>query len=87
MMMRLGKLSKAIGVAGVVAGAAYLSKSENRENVKKQINKVITKVNPQYTKKLGKPTDIQDAAMVDEGALTSVQYYNELQEKKANQTE
>lgn len=85
--MRLGKLSKAIGVAGVVAGAAYLSKSENRENVKKQINKVITKVNPQYTKKLGKPRDIQDAAMVDEGALTSVQYYNELQEKKANQTE
>lgn len=77
----MGKLTKAVGVAGAVAGAAYLSKSENRDKVKIQMNKVISKLNSEYVKELGKPVEIADANMVDEGAMTSVQYYNELQEK------
>lgn len=77
----MGKLTKAIGVAGAVAGVAYLSKSENRDKVKVQMNKVISKLNSEYVKELGKPVEIADANMVDEGAMTSVQYYNELQEK------
>lgn len=77
----MGKLTKAVGVAGAVAGVAYLSKSENRDKVKIQMNKVISKLNSEYVKELGKPVEIADANMVDEGAMTSVQYYNELQEK------
>lgn len=37
-----------------------------------------------YLKKLGKPGtigNIEDAKMVDEGAMTSIQYYNKLQEE------
>ena len=77
----MGKLTKAIGVAGVVAGAAYLSKSENRKKAKVQLDKVINKLGSQYVKDWGKPQEMNDANMVDEGAMTSVQYYNELQEK------
>lgn len=41
----MGKLSKVLGVAGVAAGATYLSKSENREKLKKQLNKGLNKFN------------------------------------------
>ncbi|MBM7600595.1 hypothetical protein JOC34_003006 [Virgibacillus halotolerans] len=77
----MGKLTKAIGVAGAVAGAAYLSKSENRKKTKLQFNKVINKLGSQYVKDWGKPEEIDDAHMVDEGAMTSVQYYNEVQQE------
>lgn len=84
----MSKVTKTIGIAGVAAGAAagamYLSKSENRSKLKQQIEKIVGKENSDFVKKLGRPgaqgaTD--EAKMVDEGALTSVQYYNELQEE------
>ncbi|QDI90759.1 hypothetical protein EPH95_05840 [Salicibibacter halophilus] len=81
----MGKVTKAVGVAGAVAGAAYLSKSENRQKVKRQLAKITGKENSSYLKKLGKPSDIDDANMVDEGAMTSVQYYNRLQEEKTEE--
>lgn len=77
----MGKLTKVVGLAGAAAGAVYLSKSENREMVKSQLNKAMKSLNSTYVKDLGKPTETDDAKMVDEGAMTSVQYYNELQEK------
>lgn len=77
----LGKIIKAIGAAGAVAGTVYLSKSKNRKQVKGQLNKALNKLNTSYVKNLGKPSDINDADMIDEGAMTSVRYYNELQQE------
>ncbi|MHA6250835.1 hypothetical protein [Oceanobacillus sp. CAU 1775] len=84
----MGKLTKTIGIAGAAAGAAmgavYLSKEENRDKLRGQIEKIVGKDNSEYVKKLGRPGAVgatDDAKMVDEGAMTSVQYYNELQEK------
>ncbi|MGK7377309.1 hypothetical protein ACSFXN_05670 [Planococcus sp. 1R117A] len=77
----MGKITKLVGVAGAVAGSAYLAKSENRKKVKGQLNKAVEKLNTKYVRNLGKPSDIPDAEMVDEGAMTSVQYYNRLQQK------
>lgn len=80
----MGKFIKAVGAAGVVAGSVYLSKSENRKKVKGHLSKVVNNLNTSYVKNLGKPTDIEDSEMVDEGALTSVRYYNKLQQKSEN---
>ncbi|MBP2079603.1 hypothetical protein [Oceanobacillus polygoni] len=79
----MGKLTKLVGVAGAVAGVTYLSKSEK---VKGQFDKAIEKFNSSYMKNLGKPSNIDDAKMVDEGAMTSVQYYNEQQEKSQGES-
>lgn len=80
----MGKFKKAVGAAGLAAGVAYLSKKENRQKLKKQLDHTISKFRkPSKVKGLGKPIDIADAKMVDEGAMTSVQYYNEWQEEKA----
>ncbi len=81
----MGKLTKAIGVAGAVAGAAYLYKSENRKKTKLQLKKAINKLGPQYVKDWGKPSELSEADMVDEGAMTSVQYYNELQQESKDE--
>ncbi|QQK80722.1 hypothetical protein HUG20_13000 [Salicibibacter cibi] len=78
----MGKVTKAVGVAGAVAGAVYLSKGENRQKVKRQLAKIQGKEDSSYLKNLGKPSDIEDANMVNEGAMTSVQYYNRLQDEK-----
>ena len=80
-VISMGKLSKVLGVAGVAAGATDLSKSENREKLKKQLNKGLNKFNKTDVKSWGKPSDVEDAEMVSEGAMTSVQYYNKLQGK------
>lgn len=37
--------------------------------------------NMPYIANLGKPSDRDDANMVDEGAMTSIQYYNRLIEE------
>jgi hypothetical protein len=85
--MHLGKIKKTLGIAGAagaVAGAAYLSKSENREKVKK----LVGLGDQSYVKKIGRPGAVgakDDAKMVDEGALTSVQYYNKLQEAQSKE--
>ncbi len=73
----MGKIGKIIGVAGAVAGVVYLANSDNREKIKQQ----FTKFNESYLKGLAKPSEAEDAKMVDEGAMTSVQYYNDVQEK------
>lgn len=81
----MGKVTKLIGAAGILAGAAYLSKEENQKAVKRGVDKVIEKASSwtddPYTIHLGKPEDEHDANMVDEGAMTSVLYYNELREQ------
>ncbi|GGN51810.1 hypothetical protein [Oceanobacillus indicireducens] len=84
----MGKLTKSLGIAGAALGVAYLSKSENREKVKKLIG--LDKDSQSYVKKLGRPGAVgaaDDAKMVDEGALTSVQYYNKLQEEEEEEEE
>ncbi|SDE22789.1 hypothetical protein SAMN04488126_10585 [Bhargavaea beijingensis] len=85
MLRGMGKLTKLAGAAGLVAGAAYLTKEENRKKVKNRIDEAIRVFNPDYKKELGKPADIDDAEMVSEGAMTSVQYYNQYQEDKSQQ--
>ena len=96
MLIRLAKLTRTIGIAGAAAGAAvgvaFLSKSENREKLKTQLEKLVGKENENddddYIEKLGSPGAVgatEDAKMVDEGALTSVQYYNKLQEEEVEE--
>ncbi len=58
--------------------------SDVATKAKLQFDKIAGKLNPGYKKNLGKPDDLADSDMVEEGALTSVQYYNELQEKRDN---
>lgn len=76
-------------LAGLAAGAyAYFSKKENRDkaivafnNTKAKVNSFIDsqKHNRSDLTKAGNPDpqDIPDNKMVNEGAMTSVQYYNE----------
>lgn len=81
----MGNLKRAVGAAGVAASVAYLSKKDNRQKLKVQFDQLMSKIKKtSTTRKLGKPVDIDDAKMVDEGAMTSVQYYNELQEENQN---
>ncbi len=75
--------------AALAAGAyAYLQKPENREKAMVAFNNLKTKANAymsnqnvknsQMTKTgYSDPTDPDDNRMVEEGAMTSVQYYNE----------
>lgn len=81
----MGKVTKLIGAAGVLAGAAYLSKEDNRKKVKRRLDKAVYKAtswtNDPYLLHLGKPDESRDANMVDEGAMTSVLYYNELRDR------
>ena len=80
----MGMFKRVVGVAGVAAGVAYLSKKENRDKLKNQIDHTISKINNLSNgKQQSKPVDIADAKMVDEGAMTSVQYYNEIQEEES----
>lgn len=77
----MGNMSKIVGAAGAVVGTLYLSKSENRKKVKGQLNKAKKKLSTRYIKNLGKPADIDHSEMISEGAMTSVQYYNNLQQE------
>jgi len=71
----------------IAAGSYYLGKPENREKITDAINQVKAKIihDPKQdyqsylTEKVGHsdPDDIEDNAMVDEGATFSVNYYNE----------
>lgn len=81
-------------LATLAAGAyAYFSKKENRDKAQVSFNNMKTKVesfiatqnmNRSSDTKVGHPDpyDTQDNNMVDEGAQTSVHYYNqEIQDK------
>lgn len=87
----MGKVTKLIGAAGVLAGAAYLSKENNRKKVKRGLDKAVYKAtswtSDPYLLHLGKPDEEQDANMVDEGAMTSVLYYNELRDDAAKENQ
>lgn len=87
--------NRSLLLAGLAAGAyAYFSKPENREKALVAFNNTKTKVNSYLESqklnnteltKVGhsEPHDIDDNKMLDEGAITSVQYFNrEVQENK-----
>jgi hypothetical protein len=86
--------NRSLLLAGLAAGAyAYLSKPENREKAMVAFNNTKTKLNSfiesqknnqsDSTKKgHSDPHDIEDNNMVDEGAMTSVQYYNKEAQSK-----
>ncbi|MEK4090497.1 hypothetical protein [Viridibacillus sp. FSL H8-0110] len=79
---------KSLVIAGIAAGAyAYFRKKENRDkavvafnNTKVKVNSFIEAQKHNYSEltEAGHPNpyDEGDSRMVDEGALTSVQYYN-----------
>lgn len=88
--------NRSLLLAGLAAGAyAYFSKQENRDKAMVAFNNTKTKVNSYLdSQKNNKsnmtntghphPHDVDDSNMVDEGAMTSVQYYNEeVQDKKS----
>ena len=76
------KRTKFIIGAGLAAGALYASKTETEQLIKGAMNKWT---DDDYIINLGKPNEARDANMVDEGAMTSVLYYNELRDKASEQ--
>lgn len=76
------KRTKFIIGAGLAAGALYASKTETGQLIKGAMNKWT---DDDYIINLGKPDEARDANMVDEGAMTSVLYYNELRDKASEQ--
>jgi hypothetical protein len=94
-MMKMSKgNNRSLLLAGLAAGAyAYFSNQENRDKAMVAFNNTKTKVNSylesQKNNKMemtkaghSDPNDIDDNTMVDEGAMTSIQYYNqEVQDK------
>lgn len=76
------KRTKLIIGAGLAAGVLYASKTENRQFVIGQVADTINKwTDDDYIINLGKPENVRDANMVDEGAMTSVQIYYDLRDK------
>lgn len=83
-------------VVGSVAGAAavLLKDTENRERLGRYVREVYARMTHRTANdkredlklKVGHPdpNDYADNKMVNEGALTSVQYYNERQQKEAS---
>lgn len=84
-------------IGGLVTFAmVYLNKIENREKAKTTMKNTKTKVSSYMDSQKHKPTqmtkagfsdphDPDDNRMVEEGAMTSVQYYNEnVQDKTSN---
>ena len=76
------KRTKFIIGAGLAAGVLYASKTETGQLIKGAVN---TWTDDDYIINLGKPDETRDANMVDEGAMTSVLYYNELRDKASQQ--
>ncbi len=87
--MMLNKTKYALLVGGIAAlSYAYFTKLENREQVKTTLKNTKTKMASYADTKKHKPTqmnkagfsdphDPDDNRMVEEGAMTSVQYFNE----------
>lgn len=76
------KRTKFIIGAGLAAGVLYASKTEAGQLIKGAVYKWT---DDDYIINLGKPYEVRDANMVDEGAMTSVLYYNELRDRAAEQ--
>lgn len=76
------KRTKLIIGAGLAAGVLYASKKETKQFILAQAASTINKwTDDDYIINFGKPENIRDANMVDEGAMTSVQYYYDLRDK------
>ncbi len=85
-------------LAGLAAGAyTYFKKPENREkatlafnNAKEKVNSYMESQNLDDNKKTAhdgsKPKEPRENKMVSEGALTSVQYYNEEEQQEEENT-
>lgn len=94
----MGK-SKSLLLAGIAAGAyAYFSKKENRDKAIVAFNNTKTKVNSYMESQKHNrsdfthtghpdPYNMGDNNMVEEGAMTSVQYYNEEIQDNGKKTE
>lgn len=90
--------NKSLLLAGLAAGAyAYFSKKENRDKAMVAFNNTKSKVNAYIDSQKHQksdltvaghpdPHDIPDNKMVDEGAMTSVQYYNEEVQDKSKKS-
>lgn len=76
----MGKLKKVVGAAAIVAGVAFLSKGGSNRKTKEQ-TKTKKQYKPSYVERVLNPSDIDDAKMVNEGAVSSIQYYNDYKEK------
>lgn len=82
------KRTKFLIGAGVAAGVLYAAQPENREKVLEQIEKTVNKwTDDDYIINLGKPDEMRDANMVNEGAMTSIDYYYDLRDKAAQKAE
>lgn len=80
------KRTKFLIGAGLTAGTLYAAKKENREMIKEQVESVVRKwTDDDYIIHLGKPEEVRDSNMVDEGAMTSVQYYYDLRDQEAKE--
>lgn len=85
-------------LAGLAAGAyTYFKKPENREkatlafnNAKEKVNSYMESQNLEDDKKTAhdgsKPNEPRENKMVSEGAMTSVQYYNEEEQQEEENT-
>lgn len=90
-MKNTAKKAVVSGVAASLAGVAtyYLKDRSNRIKMKEMFADLSTRLkdrNNQYDNsnvpldKAGKPYDLEDSKMLDEGAQTSVNYYNKTQQ-------
>ncbi|UCZ52011.1 hypothetical protein LGQ02_14270 [Bacillus shivajii] len=80
-------LTSTIVATAVAGGTYFFGKEENREKVMHNVERLKAKLKnetkedqaPYFKEKVGHsdPHDIEDNAMVDEGAVYSVKYYNE----------
>jgi hypothetical protein len=84
-------LTSTLLATAVAAGSYYLGKEENREKLMHEFNRLKAKLKGEskedheayLVEKIGHsdPNDIEDNSMVDEGAVFSVNYYNEKYKK------
>ncbi|UTR15403.1 hypothetical protein MM221_02075 [Salipaludibacillus sp. LMS25] len=84
-------LTSTLLATAVAVGSYYLGKEENREKLMHEFNRLKAKLkgeskedhDPYLVEKVGHsdPNDIEDNSMVDEGAVFSVNYYNEKYKK------
>lgn len=80
------KRTKLLIGAGLAAGVLYATKSQNRQMILGQLENAVNKwTDDDYIINLGKPDELRDANMVDEGAMTSVLYYYELSDKASEE--
>ncbi|MBM7097854.1 hypothetical protein JSY36_19130 [Bacillus sp. H-16] len=80
-------ITSTLVATAVAAGSYYFGKEENRQKLAHSFKRMKAKVknetnedhNPYLNEKVGHsdPEDVEDNSMVDEGAMYSVNYYNE----------